>query len=404
MRSAANTATSRPRPSLTRLADYGLRVPAYVFGSKRLVHEAPVVKQSLRRLLIVKVHGMGDSVLIRALIELLQRMHPELEIGVLVGSATRELMTKGLTVWSHGYDQKKVMPRAIWSVWQEIRRTSYDAIANFEQGSLAGTAFLAFSGIQIHVGFVRTNQDPKCRLLSHPVKFRQSDSMWNSFLRLAQVLFPDLPAALPSIQLPRSSDSRYWAEEWWHQHIGADDRPAIAMHVGCGPGSDFRRWPLERFIALADRLKSRFSDGVIVLTGTALEQNLIHEFRKHFSGEVVDASDLGSIEKTALILKRCRLLISNDTGVMHLGAAMNTPTIGLFGPSSPALWAPLGKNATYVRETSLSCSPCMNNYLNLAPIKCMYHIEGQCMSDISVGSVESAVKRVIGGHRSAADT
>jgi ADP-heptose:LPS heptosyltransferase len=390
-------APARLRPALTRLVDYGLRAPVYLLGSKISARVIEPRKRSPRRLLIVKVHGMGDSVLIRALIELIQRSHAEVEIGVLVGSATHELMTVGLHVQSHRYDQKQVTPLAIASTWCDIRRNRYEAIANFEQGSLAGAAFLASAGIGVHVGFVGSDEDPKCRLLSHPVTFRESDSMWQSFLKLAKVLYPDLPdGCCPSIGLHGSPESKRWAAEWWQSRVGGADRFAVAMHLGCGSGMDFRRWPLERFLALGEKINSRWRNVIVILTGTTLERDLIRQFCDGFRGNAVDASGLGSIEKTALILKRCHLLVSNDTGVMHLGAAVGTPTVGLFGPNSPVHWAPLGKRVSYVRDTSARCSPCVNNYRNLIPMACTNSIVGQCMKDIAVESVESAIERLLG--------
>jgi ADP-heptose:LPS heptosyltransferase len=373
----------------------GMRVPACLL-ERRLAARRTRTTQFPERLLIVKVHGMGDSVYIRALIELLQRIHPKVEIGVMVGSATRELMTAGLLVTTHGYDQKKVTPRTIVSTWYHIRQRCYEAILNFEQGSIAGTAFLASTGIGTHVGFVTANKDPKWRFLSHPVTFRGSDSMWKSFLRLMKVLYPDLPDGPPSIELHSSPESESWVAEWWHSHIGVDDRVAVAMHLGSAPGMDFKRWPMRRFLALGDWINSRWRNPAVILTGTALERDLIREFREGFRGSAIDASDLGSIEKTALILKRCRLLVSNDTGVMHLGAAMGTPTVGLFGATSAVHWAPLGKRAIHVRHTSLQCSPCVNNYLNLMPSACTNSVVGQCMTDIAVENVEAAVERVLG--------
>jgi len=118
----------------------GLRVPACLL-ERRLAARRTRTRQFPGRLLIVKVHGMGDSVYIRALIELLQRIHPKVEIGVMVGSATRELMTAGLLVATHGYDQKKVTPRTIVSTWYDIRQRCYEAIVNFEQGSIAELHF-----------------------------------------------------------------------------------------------------------------------------------------------------------------------------------------------------------------------------------------------------------------------
>jgi ADP-heptose:LPS heptosyltransferase len=383
-----------PRPRLTRLAADVLRASTNILGTKAGGSEAKP-KSLPRRLLIVKVHGMGDSVLIRAIIEQLKRVHPDVEIGVMVGAATREMMTLGLGVRSHGYDQRNVTPKTILSTWWNMRQCRYDAIANFEQGSTAGTAFLALLGIKDHIGFAPTNDNSKSRVLSYPVTFCESDSMWASFLRVAKVLFPDLPDGPPSIDLHSSPETEHWAAEWWRNHVGSDDRFAVAIHLGCGRGMDFKRWPLDRFIALADSIRSRWRNPVIILTGTTLERDLIRDFCNRFRGIAVDASHLGSIENTALVLKRSRLLVSNDTGVMHLGAALGTPTVGLFGATSPLQWAPLGKRAIYVRETSLRCSPCVNNYLNITPLACTNRIVGECMTDITLDSVEAAIQRVL---------
>lgn len=381
--------------SLTRLVAYALRIPSVVVNRKVQLGDPVPIKEPPRRVLIVKVHGMGDSVLVRALIELLRHTHPEVEIGVLVSPSTRELMTSGIPVRCHSYDQKQLSLSGFMMSRREIQQCSYDAIMNLEQASLAGTAFLASLGIQPHAGFVKGSEDPKYRLLSHQVTFRESDSMWESFLRLARTFYSNLANTPPAINLKASVDSEAWVEEWWQRQVGRKDQFAIALHLGCGPGMMSRRWPLSRFLRLADRINLRIGKLAIVLTGTSYEKELIAEFLKGFQGRAIDASNLGSIEKTALVLNRCRLLVSNDTGVMHLGAALGTPTIGLFGPSSPMHWAPLGRAATYVRETALSCSPCMNNYRNQLPVSCTNHTRDQCMTDISVESVESAINLLL---------
>jgi ADP-heptose:LPS heptosyltransferase len=349
---------------------------------------------SPRRLLIVKVHGMGDSVLIRAIIERIQRVHPEVEIGVLVGSATRELMTSGLNLRVHTYDQRHLTPARVVATWHAIRRAGYDTIANFEQGSLAGTAFLASVGICTRLGFIGPD-GPKQYLLSHGITFQPLSSMWDSFLELGRRLYPDLPDDLPTIELNSSPSGVQWMRDWWLRVVGEPECAAVAMHLGCGRDMQFKQWPLDRFLDLANRLAIRWPNLKVLLTGTSLEGRLISEFRKRFRGTAVDASNLGSIEKTALILGRCRLLISNDTGVAHLAAAIGTPTVGLFGPTSSVHWAPLGSHATYVYDTKLPCSPCVNNHLNLMPSECTNAMKGQCMRDIEVSSVLSAIDRVI---------
>jgi ADP-heptose:LPS heptosyltransferase len=220
--------------------------------------------------------------------------------------------------------------------------------------------------------------------------------MWESFLRLARVLNPGLSDDLPAIELGNYPGGQDWVEKWWNNIVCSGDRVTVALHLGSSPGMDYKRWPLERFLALAERLHSRWRDTVIILTGTELERDLIREFRAKYIGTAIDASNLGSIERTGLILKRCALLVSNDTGVMHLGAAVGTPTIGLFGATSSLQWAPSGERAIFLQDSSLQCSPCANTYLGINPLRCKNIIVGECMTNITVDSVEHAIVQVLG--------
>ena len=132
-----------------------------------------------------------------------------------------------------------------------------------------------------------------------------------------------------------------------------------------------------------------------MLTGTAPERPLIQAFIENYSGHALDASDTGSLENTAALLGRCNLLVSNDTGIMHLAAAVGTPTVGLFGPNSPRYWAPVGSRATYVYDTKVTCSPCLNLYANRWPLECVNAEKSRCMLDIEVDSVLNAARRVV---------
>jgi len=347
------------------------------------------------RLLVVKVHGMGDSVLIRMIVQQLSELHPEMRIGVLGGSATREVMSLGSNWRFHAYSQKELSIRSAFSLMREIRQARYDAILNFEQGSIAGTAFLRATGIPIHLGFFPVARSPKTRFLTHGVRFEETRSMWSSFVALARIIDPLLGETTASLKLESPPETLQWLEEWWRTKIGRTGERAVALHLGCGPGMDFKRWPIDRFIQLADRIALEMGRVTFILTGTATEQPLIREFKRVYRGRVVDASDAGTIGHTAAILKRTLFLVSNDTGVMHLGAALGVPTVGLFGPTSPAHWSPVGQYATAVYDTAVECSPCVNNYQNYMPSRCVNAEHGRCMRDIGVGSVMNAVRTVV---------
>ena len=334
---------------------------------------------------------MGDSILVRSLIEHIKARNPELEIGVLVSPATREAMTIGASYNVHQYTQRALTVYSALDCLREIRRCHYDAILNFEQRSTAGAAFLAMTGIRFRLGFLPTVESPKARFFTHAVRFQEGWSMWTSFIKLAQMVDSRLPGNLMPLPLKCSTRSEAWAETWLYQH-SAGSRP-VAIHLG-SQGMEFRRWPANRFVDLAERLRI---DGAssILLTGTPSERPLIQEFIARYSGHALDASDAGSLEHTAALLKRCDLLISNDTGIMHLAAAMGTATVGLFGPNSPNQWSPIGPWATYVYETRVPCSPCLNLYANRWPLECANSEKSRCMLDIQVDTVLDTARRIV---------
>jgi heptosyltransferase-3 len=345
-----------------------------------------------RRLLVVKVFGMGDSVLVRSLIEHLTAHNRGMEIGVLVGPATRELMTLGAGFTVHQYTQRTLTPRAALVSLREIRRKRYDAILNFEQRSIAGSGFLAATGVRHRVGFLPTIPSPKALFLTHAIRFQEAHSMWQSFIRLAQMIDPSLSKTLMPVPVKCGPASDKWARDWLDRN-GSRGQP-IAIHLG-SQDLEFRRWPVERFVQFAERIHGDGARCSIILTGSSPERPLIRAFLAQYSAHALDASESDSLEKTAAMLNLCSLLVSNDTGVMHLAAAMGTPTVGLFGPNSPRCWAPIGPRATYVYDTNVACSPCLNLYANRWPLECTNPQWSRCMLDIEVDSVLNAARRVV---------
>lgn len=348
-----------------------------------------------RRLLIVKFYGMGDSVLVRSIVEQLRKYHPQMDIGLLVGPATREVMTSGGSFRVHLYDPKAASTSSMLKLWLEISARRYDGILNFEQGATNGAALLGATNARFHVGFVPAADRSRARFLSNALSFHQEQSMWQSFVRLARFVEPNLDERVGTVPLPCDPQTEEWIKEWWNEKLSIGDT-VVALHIGSFY-MEFKRWPMQRYLQLANELRSRVTGLSIILTGSGSEAPIIREFVEQYAGHSIDASGLGSIQKTAAILKRCDLLVSNDTGVMHLGAAMGTPTVGLFGPVAPRHWAPIGPRATFVYETRERCSPCVDVYSNRRPTVCTHADTGRCMWDIDVPSVLSAARRVIRG-------
>lgn len=348
----------------------------------------------VRRLLVVKLVGMGDAVLIRSLIHHLQCAHPHLEIGAIAGPATREVLETIRGVRLHTYDPAGAdagIRRAAAKI-SEIRAARYDAVIDFEQHLVLVAAFLGLTQIATRIGLAAANH-ARARFQTHTVTLSGDDLMWDAYTSLVRVIAPSVrnPSAVP---MPVSVHAAADVRSWWREHGLSESTRAVALHLGCGSTSVARRWPVARFVEVAEDLQARHCADTFVLTGRAEEAALAGAFIRAFSGPVVPALELPSLQHTAAVLRRCSLVVSNDTGIMHLAAAMGTPTIGLFGPNSPARYAPVGPNTQAVYRTQAVCSPCIHIHRGVVP-ECANPLAGQCLRDIAAADVLEAARLLI---------
>ena len=131
----------------------------------------------------------------------------------------------------------------------------------------------------------------------------------------------------------------------------------IALHAGGGEYSLARRWPVERFAEVGRALASELGAGLVIVGGQPdLEA---HRRLKELLGDGVrDFTAQTTIKATAAILEHCQLLVSNDSGVLNLAAAVDTPVVAIFGPSNDAAWGPYPPERHRVVRATLPCSPC----------------------------------------------
>jgi hypothetical protein len=153
-----------------------------------------------------------------------------------------------------------------------------------------------------------------------------------------------------------------------------------AVHPGSG--SIYKNWPLERFLETAKQLENRLQLRPLFLLGP------VEEERTPLSIQSIRAAGFPLIENLPLsvlaaVLSHCRGYIGNDSGISHLAAALGIPTLVLFGPTDPLLWAPQGKKVTVLSPT-LSCAPC-------SPENMASCLQKQCLESIPVFRVVEAV-------------
>ena len=120
----------------------------------------------------------------------------------------------------------------------------------------------------------------------------------------------------------------------------------LGFHLGSG--SAIKNWPLDCWIALTERLDGLFDD--FLLVGGEVDNELVREFRSRCRIRRLRSLLNANLLELSQALHECRLFVGHDTGVTHLAAAVGTPTVALFGPTDPTVWAPLGEHVRVVRS------------------------------------------------------
>jgi ADP-heptose:LPS heptosyltransferase len=178
---------------------------------------------------------------------------------------------------------------------------------------------------------------------------------------------------------------RMWGKTYWIEKGVTPEERGEVIIIHPGSGSKKKVWPLERFLNLTEFLNKHFGSKMLVVLGPAEGT----EVRKAFEAENSPALFLAkglSLIRLASVMEGCRCFIGNDSGISHLSAALGVPTIAIFGPTDPMVWAPRGKKAVVVRR-GIPCSPCPPERF----VQCQHF---ECLKGIDMGDVLEGIQRL----------
>jgi lipopolysaccharide heptosyltransferase II len=182
------------------------------------------------------------------------------------------------------------------------------------------------------------------------------------------------------IALNVSEQSRRRAADFFFQSGVRPDSLRIAIAAGASYGSA-KCWPPSRFAELANRLQSE-TDADVILFGTAAEAAVTGAISKEMRGPCIDLTEKTIIADLPALLSHCHLFVGNDSGAMHVAAAVGLPVVAVFGPTDPHGTAPVTPRCTIVQQKPY-CSPC---FLRHCPT------DHRCMLKITPAMVEAAAK------------
>jgi len=257
-----------------------------------------------------------------------------------------------------------------------MRRLSPDRCLVFTEAPSGG--WLAFfSGAPLRLGRA---EGLNRALFTHSLpRAERRESAWREHLYVAEAAGGSPPRA-PDFRIPLTEEMRATAR----RRVPSGDAPRIVLAPGAAYGPA-KRWPLERFVELCRRLRNEGYQ--VIITGSKQEALL----GQTLAGVgALDLTGQTSLLETIAVLERANVLVTNDSGALHLARAAGTPVIALFGSSSPVWTGPESHEGDVLRH-DVPCSPCFKRE---CPLRAEDHL--RCLRGISVEAVMEAVSRRLG--------
>lgn len=329
----------------------------------------PELWQAPRKILFIRPGGIGDAVYLLRSIRAVKEKFPSCSITVLAEK-------RNAAIFSFSSAVSRVLLYDRVSDLLTVIRGGFDVVVDTEQWHRLSAVIARLTGAPLSVGFATNNRK---KLFTHPIAYSHDTHESDSFLSLLSP-FGISPEEAPSHLLDIPPDA-----------VAAVEKKLAVLagktYIVLFPGASIpeRRWGTSKFQELARRLHDRGVPVVVVggrddeIAGDAIVS-------------AVDGLNLAgktSLAETAAILAKSRLLVTGDSGVLHIAVELGVPTVSLFGPGIDKKWAPRDSRHIVLNKY-LDCSPCTR--FGYTP-KCT--IGARCIALITVADVENAIDRIL---------
>lgn len=341
----------------------------------------------VRNILVIQTAFPGDVILTLPMVQQLRKFHPEAGIDLLVTPSSAELLRNHPAIRSALSYDKRNTESGIGGFLQQVKkiRSLGYGLAIIPHRSIRSASLALAGGIPARIGF---ETSAGRSLLTGRVPYDPSAHEVDRNLSL-----------LTAIGLTRPS------REFPELYPSDDDRGRVAsvleeagigggVVVGIAPGTvwNTKQWLPERF---AECIRSLRNDGIhVVLVGGSQDRELCRRLAgaEGGSGRVLPAAGLLTFLQSAELIRRCAVLVSNDSAPMHLALAMRTPVVAIFGATVPAFgFAPFGDRDIVLGTDGLRCRPCSIHGSSVCPIGTF-----ECMTGVPASSVLEKVRSILG--------
>ena len=328
--------------------------------------------EGIKKILVRSTNWVGDTVMMIPSIVALKKAFPYAQITVLANPWVIPLLENHPAV-----DRTIIMDKGkgFFTSMKELARIiswlrgeRFDIAVLFQNAFEA--AFLAYMGrVRYIVGY---NTDGRGFFLTHKV-IRDPDILSvhqvEYFLGLIEAMGWHVKEREPILYV-NDEDSK--SESLMLSSMGIEDNSFI---IGLNPGAVYgsaKRWPADRFAVIGDWAAKRW-DAKVFIFGSSSEKEIAIRVSNLMHANPVNLCGKTTLGQAMALIRRCNLFLTNDSGLMHVAAALNIPIVAIFGPTDHIVTSPVSRNARIVRH-SIDCSPCLKEICP-SDHRCMLSIE-----------------------------
>ncbi|HRH46187.1 MAG TPA: glycosyltransferase family 9 protein [Pyrinomonadaceae bacterium] len=326
----------------------------------------------VKRVLIVRLRSIGDTVLSTPSLIALRRFLPDAQIDVLLEDWVAPVL-QGFEAIDNVLTVEKTSQSRFKTAWQ-IRRNKYDVAFNLHGGTTA-TFFVRASGARHRVGFENYQYSFLYNhLLSSSSDFWQQEKTHSAEQQLA---------LLGSVGVPVEDKPKSKLTIVESSAVRGSKLPFALIHpVAAFPT---KQWSTENFAEIAEFLVQRGMQ--IVAVGTKKEREVFDKLRQ-ISQVPIQCYDNLTLPQITNLASRAKIFVGNDSGIAHMAAAVNTPSVVIFGSSNRAHWSPWTDAPHEIVFEKFDCQPCPG-YV------CEEFGEPKCILSVKVESVKDAIEKVL---------
>jgi lipopolysaccharide heptosyltransferase II len=310
---------------------------------------APVEPRSI---LFIRIDRIGDMVLSTPAFRALKRAFPAARLTVLASRSNASLLQHDpcvdhVIVWNRNRSGSGSFGFLRGAA--RLARNSYDVVIDPMTGHDLYTALIAFfSRAPVRVGFPGYGREV---FFNRLVSLDDTRHLTELVLETARALGAGPSNTLP--RLPLLAVEHLGAQNWLHAR-GLGKRPMVVLHLGANYPS--QRWPPDYYADLAYRVMEDLPCDVVAIEGPG-ERGLIDSFNAHANRSVV-VFESRDLRQAAAMIAQADAIVCNNSGPLHMAAALGIPTLSFMGPTEKCRWMPLGPRHIVLRQDRLDCIGC----------------------------------------------